>query len=121
MFKKEYLIERGLFSLTIIMAITIVLLLIFIVLEAIPAFDSIGVSNFIFGLNWSPDNNEFGVFPMIVGSFCITFAALIIAVPLSISCAIFLEEIAPVNLKIILNRLSRHWLEFHRLFMDFLV
>lgn len=95
----DYLIERGLFVITSFTFILISLLLIFLLIEAIPAFYENGVLNFIFGLNWSPDNNEFGIFPMIVGSVYITLIALIMAVPISVSCAIFLEEIAPKKLK----------------------
>ena len=99
MSKKEYLIEKGLFSITLLMVLIICLVVTFVVIEAIPAFDYYGVFNFIFNTNWAPDNNQFGIFPMIVGSIVITAIALIIAVPLSLFCAIFLEEIASVRLK----------------------
>ena len=99
MSKKEYLIERGLFSITLLMVLIICLLVIFVIIEAIPAFDYCGVLNFIFNMNWAPDSNQFGIFPMIVGSIGITAIALLISVPLSIFCAIFLEEIASVRLK----------------------
>ena len=102
MFKRDimdYFIEKGLFAVTSFLVILILLLLIFILVEAIPAFYENGILNFIFGLNWAPDNNEFGVFPMIAGSVCITLIALMLAIPISIFCAVFLEEIAPVKLK----------------------
>lgn len=99
MSKKEYLIERGLFSITLLMVLIICLLVIFVIIEAIPAFDYYGVLNFIFNINWAPDDNQFGLFPMIVGSLVITAIALVIAVPLSLFCAVFLEEIASVRLK----------------------
>ena len=96
---RESIIEKGLFTMTLLMIATVVLLLVFIILEAIPAFTHVGFFNFIFGLNWSPDRNEFGIFPMIIGSIFITILALLISVPLSIACAIYLEEIAPTKLK----------------------
>lgn len=96
---KDSLIEKGLFAITSFSIILVALLLIFVLIEAIPAFYEIGVLNFIFGLEWSPDNNEFGIFPMVVGSVYIIAIALALAVPISISCAIFLEEIAPMKLK----------------------
>lgn len=99
MSKKEYLIEKGLFAIAMVMIITIVLLLAFTVIEAIPVFNHTGMHNFIFGLNWNPDMGEYEIFPMIVGSVLITIISLIIAVPLSIFCAIYLEEMAPVKLK----------------------
>lgn len=98
-FIKEYLIEKGLLAMATFSVILMALLLMFILVEAIPAFYSHGVSDFIFGLKWSPDNSEFGIFPMIIGSVYVTFLSLIIAAPVSVSCAIFLEEIAPIKLK----------------------
>ena len=96
---KDYIIEKGLFAVTSFSIILILLLIIFILVEAIPAFYENGVLNFIFGLNWSPDDNEFGIFPMIMGSVYVTLAALVLAVPISLSCAIFLEEVAPMKLR----------------------
>lgn len=96
---KNYFIEKGLLIAMLFLVILIFLLLIFLLVEAIPAFYENGVLNFIFGLNWAPDNNEFGILPMIVGSVYVTLISLMLAVPLSISCAIFLEEIAPMKLK----------------------
>lgn len=98
-YSKEDLIEKGLLALAAFMVIIVLLLLVFIIIEAVPAFSYHGILNFIFGQNWSPDNNEFGIFPMIVGSVYVTAIALVMSVPLSVSCAVFLEEIAPVNVK----------------------
>ena len=95
----DYLIEKGLLVITSVLVMLIFLLLIFVLIEAIPAFYENGVLNFIFGLEWSADNNQFGIFPMIVGSVYVTLIALVMAVPISISCAIFLEDIASDNLR----------------------
>ena len=46
-------------------------------------------------MDWAPSDGQYGVFTMIIGSLCITILALIMAVPLSILCAIFMAEIAP--------------------------
>ncbi len=96
---KEYLIEKGLFSASAISFLIISSIMIFLIWEAIPAFYEVGFFNFIFGLDWMAESNSFGIFPMILGSLYITAIALAIAVPLSVSCAIFLEEIAPLSLK----------------------
>ena len=95
----EYLINKTLFLSVSILIALILLILMFTLKEAIPAFYDVGFSNFIAGSNWSPDNGQFGIFPMILGSIYITGIALIIAVPLAISCAIYLEEIASHKLK----------------------
>lgn len=91
----EYLVEKGLFITAIFSIIVILLIIGFIFREAIPIFQEYGLLNFIFGMEWAPSDGQYGVFTMIVGSLCITILALIMAVPLSILCAIFMAEIAP--------------------------
>ena len=99
MIKKELLVEKGLAVISSISAAVIILMFVFIVAEAIPTFSNQGFFNFAFGINWKPDLNQYGVFPMVIGSILVTLIALIIAIPLSVSCAIFLEEIAPGNVR----------------------
>jgi len=50
---------------------------------------------FIFGVDWVPSEDKFGIFPMIVASIYATIGALIIGVPIGLFTAIFLSEIAP--------------------------
>lgn len=51
--------------------------------------------DFIFGVDWVPSEDKFGIFPMIVASIYATIGALIIGVPIGLFTAIFLSEIAP--------------------------
>ncbi|MCL6478357.1 MAG: phosphate ABC transporter permease subunit PstC [Peptococcaceae bacterium] len=77
-------------------AIFIVLLIcLFIFMEGQPVIQKYGLMHFIKGKFWHPDDNEFGLLPMIVGSIYVTIGALVIGVPLGIGCAIFLAEMAP--------------------------
>lgn len=99
----NFLVEKGLFITAIFSIFIIFTIFIFIIIEALPVFQEYGFFNFLFGMNWSPSNEQFGVLPMVVGSIYITFIALIMAVPLSLSCAIFMEEIAPIRIKSILK------------------
>lgn len=54
--------------------------------------------DFIFGTDWVPSEDKFGIFPMIVASLFATLGALIIGVPIGLFTAIFLAEIAPKRL-----------------------
>ena len=92
----EFFIEKGLFITAIFSILVIFTILAFIVSEAIPAFQSYGFFHFLTGSTWAPNEGQFGVFPMIIGSIFVTLLSLVIAVPLSLLCAIFMEEIAPV-------------------------
>lgn len=68
------------------------LIAVFIFKEGLPIIAKYGVLNFIFGKSWAPFQGEFGIFPFIIGSLCVTFGALIIGVPLGIMCAVYLAE-----------------------------
>jgi phosphate transport system permease protein len=100
---EEFLVEKGLFITAILSIIAIVLIIGFIFQQGFPAIDQVGFFNFIFGLNWSPSDGQYGVLTMIVGSLGITALSLLFAVPLSLLCAIFLAEIAPSVMRRILK------------------
>lgn len=99
----EFFIEKGLFITAIFSILVIFTILAFIVSEAIPAFQSCGFFHFLTGSTWAPNEGQFGVFPMIIGSIFVTLLSLVIAVPLSLLCAIFMEEIAPDKIKLLLK------------------
>lgn len=67
----------------------------FIILEGLPAISKVGVFDFVFGMEWAPSKGAFGIFPMIVGSLVVTLGAMVLGVPLSLCCRIFLTEFAP--------------------------
>ena len=99
----EFLIEKCLL-LTACFSILIILIIVaFILIQGFPAFQSYGFFNFIFGMNWAPDLGQYGVFTMIVGSLEVTLLALLMAVPLSLLCAIFMAEVAQNKVKKILK------------------
>ncbi|UTB33514.1 MAG: phosphate ABC transporter permease subunit PstC [Methanobacterium sp. ERen5] len=97
-FVKWVLFATGLSSIAIIL-----LIILFIFNEGIPALTSVGFFNFVFGMTWAPSNGQYGVFPMVIGTLGITALALVLAVPLSICCAVFLSEIAPPTMRKILK------------------
>lgn len=74
-----------------------VLLLIaaFILKESLPALREIGLRQFLFGGEWRPGDGQFGILTMIVGSVYVAIGSLLLAVPLGVSCAVFLAEVAP--------------------------
>jgi len=64
--------------------------------EGIPVVKSISPLRFLFGLHWYPVHEppEFGILPLLLGSFMVTLGAIIVALPLGLGCAIYLSEIA---------------------------
>lgn len=64
---------------------------------AIDFFEQVPVVDFLFGTDWAPSfaDPEFGVVPIVVGTLNIVFWALIVAVPVGLSAAIYMSEYAP--------------------------
>jgi phosphate transport system permease protein len=88
-------------SIAILTTIGIVLSVLF---ESIRFFKSIPITDFLFGLEWSPQtairadqvgsSGAFGAVPLFAGTLLISFIALLIAVPIGLMSAIYLSEYA---------------------------
>jgi phosphate transport system permease protein len=70
------------------------MIFIFLLREGSPALLEIQLPTLL-SERWYPIENYFGLLPLIGGSIVVTFGAAIIAVPLGITTAIFISEIAP--------------------------
>jgi len=97
---KRQTIDKGVQSGFLLMALfsitALSLIMVFLFIEGIPIFDLISVKEFIFGQYWYPtdDPAAFGIFPLILGSVCVTLLSGMMAIPLGIMTAIYLAEIA---------------------------
>lgn len=88
-------ISKGIFALCALLSIFAVLMICFFLFaNAIPTITQIGLFDFIFGLDWYPTEEIFGIFPMIVGSIYVTALAILIGVPLGVLSAIYLSRFA---------------------------
>lgn len=76
----------------------VVLICVFLFAKGVPAMTEIGLFDFIGGKEWRPENEIFGIFPMIVGSLYVTAGALIFGVPIGILTAVFLAHFCPEKL-----------------------
>ncbi len=70
----------------------------FLFKSGIPAIGEIGIVDFIFGREWRPANDVYGIFPMIVGSIYVTVGALILGVPVGILTAVYMVEFSSEKL-----------------------
>lgn len=92
--------------LAVLITFAIVLSILF---ESARFFSHVPVTDFLFGLNWSPQTalradqsgstGAFGAVPILAGSFLITLIALLFAVPLGLLAAIYLSEIASKKMR----------------------
>ncbi len=99
--KKENLI-KGFFSLFALLSIFFLLGIVMVLFkEGLPIFKTISLKDFLFGKLWYPTSEppEFGILPLLLGSFWVTLGALIIAVPLGVASAIYISEVASPKIK----------------------
>jgi phosphate transport system permease protein len=76
-----------------------------LVRPTIQFFQEVDISEFLFTTNWFPlyDPPDFGVWPLIIGTFTVMLIAIIIAVPGGLAVAFFLSEYASPKTKRILK------------------
>lgn len=77
-----------------ITVICVICMIIYMVISGAPIIGKIGVTKFLLGEIWNPENSQFGILPMILSSIVATTCAIIVALPTSILVAVFLSKIA---------------------------
>ena len=91
--------EKGMEILFLICAcvsiLSVALICIFLFSNGIPGMSRIGLVNFLFGKDWKPGNQLYGIFPMILGSIYVTIGAIIVGVPIGILTAVFMAKFCP--------------------------
>jgi phosphate transport system permease protein len=100
---KEKFIEKTLLLIAFSSILILALIASFIFGEGLPFIWKIGPVDFLLGERWVPSHGEFGILPMIVGSFWITFGSLLLGIPLGLACAIFLCEWTPPQAAMVLR------------------
>lgn len=99
-------------TIAIFTTIGIVLSLLF---ESMVFFRSVPVTEFLFGLNWSPQtairadqvgsSGAFGAVPLFAGTLLISLIAMIVAVPVGLLSAIYMAEYAPGRVRAVVKPL----------------
>jgi phosphate transport system permease protein len=72
----------------------VALIFIFLLREGMPVFFQVPLGN-LFGVRWYPTFDLFGMLPLILGSILVTVVAIAIALPLGVTTAVFIHEVAP--------------------------
>jgi len=98
---KEELIKYLFFSVAAVSIFIIFFIFFFLFQEAFPAFQEMGWD--IFSTNWNVSEGQYGIGAAIFGTIIVTIGAMLIAIPLGILGAIFLSELAPYRLRVILK------------------
>jgi phosphate ABC transporter, permease protein PstC len=81
------------------------LILIFVLSKSLPFIQQIGFTNLWLDDGWFPTENKFNLIPMVLGSLYIMTGAVLLASPIGIILAIFLQYYAPPKVAIIYRSL----------------
>ncbi len=73
----------------------VVMICFFLFANGLPTIGKIGISDFLLGQKWRPNNDIYGILPMIMGSIYVTLGACITGVPIGILTAIFMARFCP--------------------------
>ena len=91
----EKFIQGGFFVAACASVLAVALICIFLFANGIPAIREIGFVKFITGDIWRPGSEQFGIFPMIIGSLYVTAGAVIFGVPIGILTSVFMAMYCP--------------------------
>jgi len=72
--------------------VAVILICLFLFVNAMPAFGEIGIFKFLTGQVWKPSSGQYGILPMIVGSVYVTAGAILIGGPIGVLTAMFLAR-----------------------------
>jgi phosphate transport system permease protein len=76
--------------------------LVAIVLQAWPAFTSLGFS-WIFQRRWDPSHGRYGLLPFILGTLEVTTIAVVLVVPIGLGTALALAYLVPARIRAVLS------------------
>lgn len=92
---RDQLLRWALWSCASLAGLILIFIVLFLLLESLPALRHLGVSRFVFDLSWHPGENSFNLLPMIMGTLLTTVGAILLAGPIGFCSALFCHWYAP--------------------------
>jgi phosphate transport system permease protein len=109
----EAAVITSLIACSLLALLTTIGIVLSVLFESLRFFQQIPLTDFIFGLDWSPQTairadqvgatGAFGAIPLFAGTMLITFIAMMVAVPIGLMSAIYLAEYATPHAKAIIK------------------
>lgn len=100
----EQALKMFMIACSVVAILTTVGIVMSLVFESARFFNQVSLTDFLFGLNWSPQtaihadqvgsSGAFGAVPLFAGTFMIAGIALLVAVPIGLMAAIYMSEYA---------------------------
>jgi len=105
----EGVVRGAMFLASVVAVLTTVGIFTSLIYETSQFFETIRISDFVFGTEWSPQmpirrdqagaSGAFGAIPLLTGTLLITFIAMCVAIPLGFFSAIYMADYASARLR----------------------
>jgi phosphate transport system permease protein len=104
---KEKIIEVGLASAAAITILTTIGIIWVLLSQTIDFFSDVSIIDFLTDTQWTPlfADKHFGILPLVAGTFLTTFIAILVALPVGLTIAVYLNEYAPKKFRKIIKPL----------------
>lgn len=81
----------------------VVIITVYLIGAGLPALEKVGVFSFLFGTDWNPEKELFGILPMILSTIVAAIGAILLGVPIGVLTALFLVGLSPPKVAVILR------------------
>lgn len=104
---KEKAIEVGLASAAVITILTTLGIIWVLLSQTIDFFSDVSITDFLTDTQWTPlfADKHFGILPLVAGTFLTTLIAILVALPVGLTIAVYLNEYAPKSFRRIIKPL----------------
>lgn len=100
---RELAVEKLIIASGATTIVVVLLIFVFLLKDALPVLKTEPLSELLFGRDWYPLSDVFGMVPLIAGSLLVTAGAIVIGVPVGIAAAVYIGEIAAPRIREILK------------------
>src|SRR5687768_13206760 len=94
--KKEKVIEGLMMACSFVSVLTTIAIILVLLIDAVKFFSEVSIIDFLTDTQWTPlfTDQHFGILPLLTGTLLTTLIAILVAVPLGLVIAIYLNEYA---------------------------
>lgn len=104
---KEKIIETGLALAAVVTVLTTIGIIWVLFSQTIDFFSEVSIIDFLTDTQWTPlfADKHFGILPLVAGTFLTTSIAIVVALPIGLTIAVYLNEYAPKSFRKIVKPL----------------
>lgn len=93
--KLDRLFKYFIYFISSVSIVSLLAIIFFLVNKAIPVFQKYPILDFLTKSDWNPLDGRFGILSFIITSFIVTVLSVLIALPIGIYSALFIQEVLP--------------------------